>query len=262
MIRIIIKLFTQALLLIGPIITLNWSFLSFLGYGDPVDINLRVFHIIGAKPAVELNLRLVATAAGWFLVAVSEVFDYYIPRRDFREFRSLYLNNDALQRWRGVLHSDIRINIMHTHRKWYFLGLVRMFHWTWNDKFDPPEGHFDVNLRLTEFQGVCGKAFREQLPQFVDFRPVVGTPLRWYEKWLLLNQFHLWHKQIVKVGHVKAILSIPILREMKGNSPKWKPAGVINLDTTTDEGAEFLKINKQKLVDYFTDYGKMLACLK
>lgn len=260
--KILAKLLPQALFLLGPIITLGWSFLTLLGYKDAtVNLNFGLFKMEGAKEEVELKLRLGSAVIGFLIYAANEIHEQLVPKRDYREFRKLYLNY-ALKKWRKELKGDIRINVMHIYRPWYFLWLVPVFRWTWNDGFVPPQAHFDTKLFLTKWQGVCGSAVRKTDSELVDFRESAGAKLEWKDEWLLLNQFHLWRRQLKKTSNVKCVLSIPLLKEAKGDSPKWKPAGVINLDTLTDEGAEFLKKNKNKLVNMFTDDGKIISHLR
>ncbi|MEA2329457.1 MAG: hypothetical protein QOE68_4416 [Thermoanaerobaculia bacterium] len=42
----------------------------------------------------------------------------------------------------------------------------------------------------------------------------------------------------------------------------WHAAGVINLDSNSDTGADVLDKNRNKLIEYFVKSGKILACLK
>jgi len=244
---------------------------------DKASIFISSFvHIAGPKEEVEFKLRVIVTFCGLVMVLGSEIFDYYLPKRDFHEFRDLYLENEARKNWRKQLRADVRINILHAYRLGRFLWMIRVFRWTWNDGFRPPHGHFDVNLGLTTFQGVCGKAFRTKTPIFVDFREEPPTardrtyqnwiPFRWswfqLRSWPPFNQFHLWPWQLSKCKNLKGVLSVPILKKSKGNSPKWRAVGVINLDSVTDEGTEFLKTHRNKLTVYFVDYGKILASLR
>lgn len=275
--RIVTKLVTQGLLLLGPIITLNWSILSLLGYGQDVNLNFLFFGIAGPKEQVEFKLRVFVTAFGLLLVFGSEIFEYYLPKRDFRDFRNLYLENEA-KTWRETLRADIRINILHVYRPGRYLWLIPVFRWTWNDGFRPPNGHFDVNLYFTTLQGVCGRAYRSEKAVFVDFREEVRPPrARSYQKWPPFrwqwfqlrnwppfNPFHLWPWQLTKCGALKGVLSVPILKEIKrgGLSADWRAVGVLNLDSMTDEGTEFLKKYRNQLSEYFVDYGKILASLR
>ena len=64
---------------------------------------------------------------------------------------------------------NIRLNIMFTKRKWYFLYLIKTFKWIWNKGFEPPF-HRDAKLWLTEWQGSCGKALKDEDSHWVDLR--------------------------------------------------------------------------------------------
>jgi hypothetical protein len=79
---------------------------------------------------------------------------------------------------------------------------------------------------------------------------------------LRTNVFRLWPWQLKKTEDVKYILSIPLFKASKGESKSFKCTGVINLDTLSDEGAEFLERNEGKIVNYFLDRGKVIACLR
>jgi hypothetical protein len=311
MIRTLGKLFSQGLLLLGPMLTLNWSFLNFLGYsGGPSDIvTLNVFFIplTGQKQQVEMTLRIIASLVGLVVLISYEIMDTVLPRRNLTEFRTIYLEQEKLT-WRKEpdgLIKQVRINIMHVRRPWYTLFLGR-FYWTWNDGFDPPDQK-DANMLLLTFQGVAGAAYRAKEPQGVDFRELPPGKVRFddYRKYLAAGvsaviilgaiyglsrgkfpgisffsagivvivifiaigilraeQFRLWPWQAKKTAPVKYILSVPLFKASKGDSRTWKPVGVINLDSTTEEGAAFLQANEGRLAAYFIEIGKVIACLR
>lgn len=293
-------------------LTLNWSFLNFLGYsghpGENVTINLLfLFPLTGEKQQVEMKLRVIASLVGLGLLIGYEIIDTVLPRRNLTEFRTIYLAQEK-KVWRGgasALINDVRINIMHVRRPWYTMFLGR-FYWTWNDGFDPPHQK-DANMLLLTFQGVAGTAYRSKEPKAVDFRPLTLTSrglleYGWYFVWptlvaiaafllyllvrsempgiyfyfivlvfstlfvaikvLRLNQFYLWPWQAKKASNVKFILSVPLFRASQGDSKTFKPVGVINLDTTTEAGAAFLQANEGRLVTYFLEIGKVIACLR
>lgn len=79
---------------------------------------------------------------------------------------------------------------------------------------------------------------------------------------LRANEFRMWPWQMRRTKEVKYILSVPLFKASHGDSKTWKVVGVINLDTITDEGAEFLKANEGRLATYFMEIGKVVACLK
>jgi hypothetical protein len=194
---------------------------------------------------------------------------------------------------------DIRINIMHVRRPWYTLFIGR-FYWTWNDGFKPPNQK-DSKLLLLTLQGVAGIAYRTQAAKWIDLRGypppkvrfadyrkfiaagmaallflslfwsivphiivlILGTATVILTIWLILrlHPFYLWPRQAKKTEYVKYILSVPIFRASKGENTTYKCAGVINLDTTTEDGAAFLAANRGRLVDHFYEAGLIIACL-
>lgn len=173
MLRSIGKLVAQALLLLAPMITLSWGVLNLFGTDTgPTDI-VTVAFFTGPKQVVEMKLRVITTAAALALIIVFEVVDSYIPRRDLKEFRTIFLKQQ-LPTWRKPppqpgLIEDIRINIMHIRHSWLGLLILKRLHWTWNDGFAPPN-HKDANLILFTFQGVAGIAYKRQEAQAVDLR--------------------------------------------------------------------------------------------
>jgi hypothetical protein len=311
MTRSIGKLLSQGLLLLGPLLTVNWSILNFLGFpggpNDPTTINLLFYSLSGEKQQVEMKLRIIASVIGFALVITYEVIDIIIPRRELSEFRSAYLGQQK-EEWRNdpenQIPSHVRINIMHVRRPWYTLFIGR-FYWTWNDGFNPPNQR-DANLLLLTFQGVAGATYRAKEAQAVDFRNSPPRPVRFSDYvgfvviagiaaitasllyWVFLgsrsifylliafvviafylairvlqqNEFRLWPWQARKTEYVKYILSVPLFKASKGDSQTFKRVGVINLDTTTEEGAAFLQANEGRLVGYFLDRGKVIACLR
>lgn len=311
MTRSIGKLLSQGLLLLGPLLTVNWSFLNFLGFpggpNDPITLNLLFYPLSGEKQQVEMQLRIIASVIGFVLLVTYEVIDTVIPRRDLSEFRSAYLGQQK-EEWRNNPENKIpdyvRINIMHVRHPWYTLFIGR-FYWTWNDGFKPPN-HRDANLLLLTFQGVAGATYRAREAQAVDFRASPPRPVRFsdYVGFLIIagigtvavlllywaffrdrsilylflaltgiasylavrvlqqNEFRLWPWQAKKTEYVKYILSVPLFKASKGDSQMFKRVGVINLDTTSDEGAAFLQANEGRLVAYFLDRGKVIACLR
>lgn len=261
--RFIAKHGAQALLVLGPVLTLNWSLLNWLGHqkagpSDPVIVGLGLVRLSGPKQEIELQLRLLISIFALFIVMSAEIFDLYLPQRSMKEFRTRFLK-DMKEDWRAEWGDDFRICILHARRPLLF-PLCRFFHWTWDDGFDPPAGHFDAKLTLCEYQGVCGLAFRRMEAQWVDFRGRSDKALTFAEKWLLRNPFHLWPWQIRKTRNIQAVLSVPMLQQTRANGP-WRSAGVIALDAVTEEGALLLEENRKALVAYFYEVGKILAWL-
>ena len=126
MLRAISKLVAQALLLFAPMITLSWGILNLFGTDTgPTDI-VTVGWFTGPKQVVEMKLRVITTATALVLIIFFEVVDSYIPRRDLKEFRTIFLKKQ-LPAWRKPppqpgLIDDIRINIMHIRHSWFGLS--------------------------------------------------------------------------------------------------------------------------------------------
>lgn len=261
MAKILIRQFSQLLLLIGPILTLPYSILNWVGVpGRPEDfvkINLIITQLEGPKQAVEFKVRLGLTILGCIIVLLHDVFEYYLPEREFKAFRFLYLEK-LKTGWRATLPPEVRISVLHARRRW-FLPFIRLFSWTWSDGFAP--SHSDTNILLTSWQGVAGKALKSRNPTLVDMRTLGPRKLKIYEKWLPLNQFRLLPWQLSKTREIKCTLSVPMFISSGKLSPKWRAVGVINLDTLTATGADFLTANQQALSNDFTDDGKIIAYL-
>jgi hypothetical protein len=260
MTRILVRQISQLLLLIGPIITLNWSILDWLGYAgtDEVRLNFLLFDLVGPKQVVEFKIRGAVIIVGWFSIFLHDMFEYYVPERDFKKFRSLYLDNIRLE-WRKTIPTEIRISIFHARRRWFF-PICRILCWTWNDGFEPSDS--DANMRLMSWQGVAGQVLKKRKPLLVDFRETRNKNLKVYERWLPFNQFRLWPWQLTKTKEITCILSIPVFISSGEPSPRWHVVGVINLDTLTEPGAEFLVRNHQTLSNDLADYGKIIAYLR
>lgn len=259
--RIILKHSAQLLLVLTPVITLNWSILNWLGFqGSPTDhieADFSLFTLSGPKQVVELKIRVLVVALGAAILLFHDSYEHYRPRRDNKKFKAAYLESLKKQ-WEKILIPDIRINILHAKRYWFF-PFLSFFSWTWNYNFSLYDK--DTNLFLSTRQGVAGIAFRKGRPQLVDLRKAKNFRLHFHEKFLLLNQFHLWHSQLKKTESLQCILSIPLLMATTDLSPEWRVVGVINLDTSTEIGAEFLNCYDEVLANYFIDYGKVIAYL-
>jgi hypothetical protein len=264
MFRALLRYGCQALLVLGPVFTLNWSLLNLLGLSnkrptDIVSLHLWLWQLTGPKQTVELKLRLIVSTIALVGVFTAEIFDLYLPDRQRRQFRAEYFAEKQGE-WQKKLGQDVRINIMFAHRLWFF-PFLRVFRWGWrSDNYSPPEGHFDANILLTEWQGVCGLAFRARDAKFIDFRNSPTPVLRWWQRWPPWNRFHLWPSQLRKTAKLRYVVSIPIMKEKANGS--WTAVGVINLDSISDSGADVLDKNRNKLIEYFVKSGKILAFLK
>ena len=73
MTKLLIRQLSQLLLLVGPVVTLNWSILNWLGYeggpSDPVNVNLFLIELTGPKQEVEFKIRGVIILLGFTLAA-------------------------------------------------------------------------------------------------------------------------------------------------------------------------------------------------
>lgn len=250
--RLIFRYGLQAVLVLSPLLTMGFSLLNLIGHSaagptDPV----QVLFLNGQKQVVELWLRISVTVVALLGSLTYEAVDLYLPSRSLLRFRKHYLEAQK-EEWRSKLIPDVRINIMYARRRWYFLWLVRVFEWTWNDGFGPPNEHLDANMWICEFQGACGKAFRTGKPKRVYFDDASTDN----------SEFRLWRWQLLRTSHLRAIISFPILEQSDDLSPSYKSVGVINLDTSTKAGSEKLRNNEQELTEYFMRFGKILAALR
>lgn len=260
--KLVVRYGVQAALVLAPLLTMDWSLLNFFGHREaaPMD-RVEILFFSGPKQEVELSLRILISTVALIGALAYEAVDLYWPTRSLRAFRKHYLEEKRAE-WRVRLSPEIRINIMYARRRWYFLWLVRVFEWTWNDGFDPPRGHVDANMWISEFQGACGKAFRTMRPQSVYFDATPRQIQSFKEEWLLGNEFHLSHGQLRRTRHLRAVLSIPILEKSDDLSPSYRSVGVINLDAYSEKGSNELQANEQELAEYFIRLGKILAALR
>lgn len=261
--RLIFRYGLQFVLVMSPLLTMGFSLLNLIGHSaaGPTDV-VRVLFLTGPKQEVELRLRIYLTVVALIGSLTFEAIDLYLPSRSLLRFRKHYLEEQN-KKWRSKLIPDVRINIMYARRRWYFLWLfVKVFEWTWNDGFAPPNEHVDANLWICEFQGVCGKAFRTMKPQSIYFKAGAADNLPVSQRWLFRNDFRLSGWQLRRTSHLRAIISIPILEQSDDLSPSYKSVGVINLDTSSEAGSTKLRDNEEELTEYFMRFGKILAALR
>lgn len=264
MFRALLRYGTQALIILTPLLTRNWSLVNLWGYGgkgptDTVEIQWGFLALSGEKDEVEITLRLLLTVLALLVVLAIEFWDLYLPDRERKEFKKEYLK-EKQEEWEKKLGENVRINLMFARRAPYF-PLVRILRWEWrSSNYAPPEGHLDADLFLTEWQGVSGLALRCKEAKFVDFRETRVAGDKPHQRWPLWNQFHMWPWQLKKTQKLLCILSIPIMRQTGGGG--WKAVGVINVDSLKPEGAEVIKQDQPALVEYFVKSGKILACLR
>lgn len=312
MTRSIGKLISQFLLLLGPMLTVGWSFLDFVGVPSDgpgtVTVSVPGFPLSGPKQEVEMTLRIMVSVMGFGLLVAYELIDVTWPRRDLMEFRTVYLNREK-GKWRGDsennIPKDVRISIMHVRRPWYVLWTINRFFWTWNDGFEPPNQK-GANMVLFTFQGAAGEAYRAkavhtanylEVPppkaEFADYKrplfitggivllnaalaavfpsafgtvflPIIVVAISVLAVLVLRkNEYRLWPWQLNDAADVKYILCIPMFRvKTKGENKSFQCVGVITLDTRSDAGGLFLQQNQDRLIVYFLDKGKVIACLR
>ncbi len=175
MIRTTSKLLTQILLVIGPMLTLQWSLVDWFGFtqlsSNTIEVSVFGLPFTGTKLDIELRLRVIAAFIALVPYIFFEIKDSILPLKDLAEFRTAYLAQEK-KVWRNIdpeyrIPDDVRINVMHVGHPWYTFFIGR-FYWTWNDGFLP--GQKDANMRLFTFQGIAGKAYRKGEPKTIDFR--------------------------------------------------------------------------------------------
>lgn len=250
---------TLAALLGAEYSILNWLTGSSAALTESVTIQVWNWKLLeGPRQEVEVGLRIAIVMTAFLVLFLHEAVTYWLPKQALLRFRKEYIDLEK-DEWRKKLHPDIRINLMHVKHRWYALWLP-VFEWTWNDGFAPH--HEDANMWMCAWQGACGKAYRSKRPQFASLEPGSYKQLEWYEKWLLMNPYHLTKRQLRKTRHLTAVLSIPIVRKTEGLSPVFRRVGVINLDTETASGADLLRDNQQELAEFFLRFGKIFAALK
>ena len=260
--RLLFRYGLQAIFILSPLLTMGFSLLNLIGHSaaGPTDA-VQVFFLSGPKQEVELGLRIWITVVALICSLTFEAVDLYIPSRSLLRFRKHYLEEQNKE-WRSKLRPDIRINIMYARRRWYFGWLfVKVFEWTWNDGFAPPNEHIDANMWICEFQGVCGKAFRTMKPQSIYFEVGAADNLTVSQR-LFRNEFRLSGWQLRRTSHLRGIISVPILEQSDELSPSCTCVGVVNLDTSSEAGSNKLRDNEEELTEYFLRFGKILAALR
>jgi len=172
--RTIGKLLSQALLLLGPMLTLPWSFLNLVGYqggpADPITVKLLFLSITDQKSRLEIKFRVAVSLAGLVLMIIFEIVDTVLPRRSLAQFRKSYLAEQK-KIWKAQLMDvvkGLRISILQVQHPWYTLFFGK-FRWVWSEGFDYPNQR-DVNLFMFTRQGLAGRAYRDQEILRADFR--------------------------------------------------------------------------------------------
>jgi hypothetical protein len=253
---------------VAPLFTNEYSLLDLLGLGTTAEDGTMYLSIIpfwpihGPKDEVEMMLRAGATVLGVTLLLVSGYIDAYRPARTLENFRSDYLDQVGEEDWRKSkrIPKEVRINVMYLRFRFRF-PLCSRFELVWKDGFEPSDR--DVKMWLFKWQGVCGLAARRREAVFDDLRsnPIVVDTFA--KKYLLWNRYTLTYWQLKRTEKLKAILSIPIYERRGARGREVEHCvGVINLDTKTDRGADYLAENTKNLAIFFAKHGTLIAKMR
>lgn len=118
----------------------------------------------------------------------------------------------------------LRVNVVLIRRYWFSMHLFQFYQ-------HGMSGFPDANLHFSVHKGLCGRALMEhtQKVSYIDLRK---TP--WDGEFT--------DKEVQQTKHIKAIATIPLLRETKTfmGRPTTEYFGCLNIDSTDDLGADFL----------------------
>lgn len=264
--RLAFRYLSQAAVILGPMITLQWSLLDFLEIGAPTEsgylVELGLWDLRGPRDEVEFKVRLAISMGGLLAVFVYDLLELYLPQRRIEAFRTEFLDHKAPEWERKLKGGEIRVAVFFARRHWFF-PLCRFLSWRWSrgfKDFDP-----DRHLLLTEWQGLAGRALRRREALFVRLEPIDAETLPWWRRRCLCNEFRLTWGQMKRTKDLTAILAVPILaetRRSRNGHPKHKTVGVVTLDTRSPEGASYLEAHRKEWTDYFARLGKLLAKLR
>jgi hypothetical protein len=114
--RLIGKWISQCLLVAAALLPGDWSLPDTLHLVQS-DGSVRIMGFnIGPKLHAELTARIVLSALAIGLVAITDIWDTYLPRRALRHFRDEYLDLQKLS-WQPLLGNDgVRVNVMYAKR--------------------------------------------------------------------------------------------------------------------------------------------------
>jgi hypothetical protein len=256
--RLIAKWISQGLMVIAACVTGDWSLVdAFHLMHDDGSFHLFGMTLQGPKSHIELGLRLFISVCAVALIAATDLWDVYLPRRKLDDFRTEYLKLRSEDWKKELADAEIRLSIWYAKRPWYW-PFWKVFYLAWSDGFDPPRADRDKKMRLASWQGISGQAYRSR--ETVSLSPLKYESFGWFAKWLMLNSFRMTASQLARTRDIKALLSTPML--LKNDPTKTsKAAGVINLDSLTDKGAKHLMANVDSLSKFFSEQGKVLAHL-
>ena len=193
-------------------------------------------------------------------IAAYETVTHLRPRVQAKQFSVCFVENmldefaESIKPFNVAVGQDLRVNITLSRRCFLFPFLSRFF-WFANRGFGG--GHRDNGQWLFTFQGLCGRAFRHRQVLAVDLRKAESES--W---WPSAGNFWLSCGQRKKTRHLKAIVSIPLFKEIRTDAmTHHKVVGVINVDAVSERGAEWLLTNRERLENFFGDRGTTLVWL-
>jgi hypothetical protein len=218
------------------------------------------------KPA-DSQLQAIVALCGLVLVFGFDVYNLYIPKQDSRRFGKAFFDRmvkDFTDQGAPKFGRDLRMNVLLL--RWpKRLGRFNILplRWVANVGFDPAFGvNADAHFWIWGFQGVCGRALRKGFPQFSDLRTEKPRDATWSLFFPSRENFRLFRWQIRRTGHLKAILSVPINRpDDSPTNPRLRIVGVVNLDAVSDDGADWLKKEREQTTKYLSDHGQFLTYL-
>lgn len=214
--------------------------LSLVGRITPLTIAF-IFAVL----APDTKTKGVAYACAVVLLIVSEYFGIYRPLQNLDETRrkqldhylKAFVDSAKLEDQKAV----IRVNVMVV--GWTITG--RRFFQFYQCGM---KGYPDANLHFAVSKGVCcGMAFKRRLFK-VEYADLRGPNLG----------YKLSKREVETTGHVKAVATIPLFREVKtlrGN-PNEHYFGVLNVDAIDDVGAELLK--EPKIQDQIKGHAEFI----
>jgi len=232
MTRVVLRYLLQAALTLAPF----WAGLlaKKLSWSEPGDIVVRTLVAFGI-----LLISFVYDAA-----------DYAAPALRAHELGKKFVARieKAVQpKAEGVsMGADIRVDVLVLGSPLPLLRLPLVFKWFANPGFGG--GHVDNGMRLWRWQGLSGLAMSKRKAMFVESAGLaaIAAPAGPFSK----EALYLTRRQCETTSHLRAILSVPMLREgqKKGSLVKrWKAVGVINVDAVSANGETWLVANRERL---------------
>ena len=115
--RLIAKWISQVLTVIAACVAGDWSLVdAFHLMHDDGSFHLFGMTLQGPKNHVELGLRLFISVCAIALIAATDVWDVYVPRRKLNEFRTEYLKLRAEEWKTKIANAEIRLSIWYAKR--------------------------------------------------------------------------------------------------------------------------------------------------